>query len=694
MAITDHDIAQRAFASPEWRAAADALFQAAGVAVDVIDFGRQLSYSATPMSCAVCPLAATGKRDGLISCFDAPPPEHAETGRLVCRAGLAALYGRIMHADQVVAHVVMSGFVTSTRDRRALYEQAYSRMGSEESARRAIRALPVIARRQAEAFLSMALASAQTVFDATRERASAAERIEELRLFVSAGHQVVSTEKLDETTLSAITEEAIALIGGEAGAVLRPHGQNLKVIATALGWKGGVGALVPSASTAAGRALETKRTVIAPGRSGSSVLAMPLVLGDRALGVLEVRLPASALPLPQDRVARLSRFAGFIAIALEREDEREAVEHAMVGYAQLNELAAALGGTSDIASVAGLITSVVDKAFVFDVAGLVLTGWGRDLAELVVHGDVTQATIDTALEVAAGRDPSVEPFEEGVRVATHGGSVVEGDEAPDLATLVVDLRHNDLNVGYLFVARADGVHYTKQDHALLEGIAAHASSAFGRAALFMRVREEYAKTIAALSAMLDYGERAPRGHAGRVMEYAMAIGAAMNLDVESIEHLRFAGLLHDVGKTGVPEEILLKPSRLTEEEFERAKCHVEIGAEIVEQIEFLRSLTPIILHHHERWDGTGYPHGLKGEQIPLLARILCVADAFDAMTSERVYAKRLTIREAREEMQRASGSQFDPRVVDALFAVLDRMAIAGSTGLLAQVRHDHPELFA
>lgn len=693
MPISDLDIARRAFSSPEWRSAADALFQASGVTVSVVDFETQESFSPEPISCGICHVSADTRDAGLLNCFGSYPRASADAGRMVCRVGLASLYAPVRHDARIVAHVVISGFVTSTRERRGLYEQVLSRAGNEDSARRAIRTLPVIARRQADAYLSIALASAQTVFDATAERSAASDRIEELRLFVSAGHKVVSTERLDSGALAGIAEEAVALIGGEAGAILRPHGNSLEVVARTDAWRGALGALVSRESTASGRAVETGRTVVAPGKSGSSTLSMPLTLSDTVLGVLEVRLPAEALPLPQDRVARLNRFGQFIAIAVEREDERAAIERAMAGYAQLNELATALGGKSDIAGVAQLITSVLDKAFSFELGGIVLSSWGRDRADVVVHGKVARASVDSVLEIVTGRDVAVDPLAE-LRFVTFEGSLEDIEEPDEWSLAVTHLQYGDLDVGYLFLARSDGVHFGAQDHALLEGITAHASAAFGRTALFSRVRDEYAKTIAALSATLDFGERTPSGHAGRVMEYAMAIGTNMGLGVEALEHLRFAGLLHDVGKSGVPEEILLKPTPLTPEEFERAKAHVEIGAEIVDQIEFLKALTPIILHHHERWDGTGYPHRLKGDRIPLLARVLNVADSFDAMTSERSYAKKLTLAQARDEIRSGSGTQFDPAVVDAFIGVLDRMALAGGTGLLAELNVPDPELFA
>ena len=175
----------------------------------------------------------------------------------------------------------------------------------------------------------------------------------------------------------------------------------------------------------------------------------------------------------------------------------------------------------------------------------------------------------------------------------------------------------------------------------------------------------------------------------------MMIGEELGLPFEDIESLRFAGLLHDIGKTGLPSELLLKPSKLSADELQRVHAHAELGASIVDQIEFLKSLTPVILHHHENYDGTGYPAGLSGDQIPLLARILAVSDAFDAMTTKRVYRKRLSYKQAGLELESSAGTQFDPRIVAALLEALEKQALAGSTGLFApREAQGRPEMLA
>ena len=684
MSSRSREIATQTFLSQGWIEASKAFFQATGVTVSAMDFavGDALSSGSR---CSFCTLAGSAETPSPRSCFgDCSIPEPG-VSRIVCRSGLPTLVVPVEVRGEVAGHLVLGGFVTSTRERRRLYEQLLSRDASEESARMTLKSLALVPRHQAEGYLQIALASARAMLDATSERRDSSDRVEELKLFVSAGQHVVETERLDAVTLGAIAEEAVALIGGQAGAVLRQGGSLLEVVARSGSWRGRVGALVPKEGTASGRAITTGRTVVSGGAAASkesATLALPLTIGERVLGVLEVRLPASALPVSPERVARLDRFGRFIAIALERDDERALVERAAVGYAQLNQLAATLGGQTDMEGVAKIVSSVLDKSFTYDIAGLILTSYGRDHADVVVCGDVTRGELDLVLGEAAGRDAVAEPFQT-LRTVTHRGLITEGGaQRQDWATVVVELSHGELELGYLLLARADGARYNLQDRLLLEGIAAHAGTAFGRAALFGRIRDDYAKTIAALSATLDAGERMPSGHSSRVMGYAMMIGEELGLGYEDIEQLRFAGLLHDIGKTGLPGDILLKPSRLSAEELAQVHSHAEIGASIVDQIEFLKSLTPVILHHHEHWDGSGYPMGLSGEDIPLLARILCVADSFDAMTTKSSYKKRMPFATARRELETNVGMHFDPRVVAALLEALDKQALAGATGLL------------
>jgi len=161
-------------------------------------------------------------------------------------------------------------------------------------------------------------------------------------------------------------------------------------------------------------------------------------------------------------------------------------------------------------------------------------------------------------------------------------------------------------------------------------------------------------------------------HVDRVAAYTFAIGYEMGLPPASLRRLTLGAQMHDIGKIGLPLYILKKPGKLTEAEFEQVKQHTVKGWEIAQQVKALRELGELIRHHHERFDGSGYPDGLKGEQIPLESRIISAADTFDAVTSERPYRPAMTLADAKEELLRVAGSQLDPRCVEALLKALDQ----------------------
>jgi HD-GYP domain-containing protein (c-di-GMP phosphodiesterase class II) len=175
--------------------------------------------------------------------------------------------------------------------------------------------------------------------------------------------------------------------------------------------------------------------------------------------------------------------------------------------------------------------------------------------------------------------------------------------------------------------------------------------------------------LQALMLSLDAKDSYTRGHSDRVSHLARLIAIELELSPEEVDLISTAGLVHDLGKIGVPENILRKPSRLTDSEFAQIKLHPDIGRKIVQEIPLMFRAVPSVLHHHERWDGTGYPRGLKGDQIPLFARILAVADAFDAMSSPRCYKDPISIDFVLTEIERCKNTQFDPQVVEALHRV-------------------------
>jgi putative nucleotidyltransferase with HDIG domain len=202
----------------------------------------------------------------------------------------------------------------------------------------------------------------------------------------------------------------------------------------------------------------------------------------------------------------------------------------------------------------------------------------------------------------------------------------------------------------------------------------------------IRVERSYDATLIALTHALDARDKETEGHSRRVVEYTRLVAVRLGIEGEELKLLCHGALLHDIGKIGVPDGILHKPGPLTEEEWQVMRRHPEIGALMVEEVEYLTEARRIILHHHERWDGRGYPLGLRGTQISLGARAFAIADTVDAITQDRPYRRGRSFDEAREEVLRCRGTQFDPDAVDAFLALpqealLEIAAIRARVGL-------------
>lgn len=190
------------------------------------------------------------------------------------------------------------------------------------------------------------------------------------------------------------------------------------------------------------------------------------------------------------------------------------------------------------------------------------------------------------------------------------------------------------------------------------------------------LRELFYKTIKSISSALDAKDPYTHGHSLRVTLYSLILAKELGLDDITLEEIETAGLLHDIGKVGIPQKILCKPGKLTDEEFEIMKSHPEQGEKIVKKIKKLKIISNWLKTHHERWDGKGYPLGLKGEDIPISARIIAIADTYDAMTSTRSYRKALDHATAIAEIERCAGSQFDPNLASLFIKNQDKILAA------------------
>ncbi len=190
--------------------------------------------------------------------------------------------------------------------------------------------------------------------------------------------------------------------------------------------------------------------------------------------------------------------------------------------------------------------------------------------------------------------------------------------------------------------------------------------------LYVEMKEAHINTVAALSSAIDANDPFTHGHSYRVSRYALRLGKAMNLSSKDLEILEYSALLHDIGKIAIQHDVLLKVGKLSEEEKRTLRQHPSIGADIVENLKFLKEAAVIVRHHHEQPDGKGYPDGLRGDEIPIGSRILLVADAFDAMTSDRPYRKGLPMEKVVEQFELYKGKQFDLQISNLFLAMLRR----------------------
>lgn len=190
-------------------------------------------------------------------------------------------------------------------------------------------------------------------------------------------------------------------------------------------------------------------------------------------------------------------------------------------------------------------------------------------------------------------------------------------------------------------------------------------------ATYDKLEAAYMETIEILRFTVEAKDSYTRGHSDRVAEYSELIGTKLGLSESELKTLKIGGLFHDIGKIGIPDSILLKTSKLDDNEYSEIKNHPAIGAHIISNATIFRDIIPIVKHHHERFDGNGYPSKLQGTQIPYLARITAVADSFDAMTSKRSYRDSLPLDIVREEIIKNSGTQFDPEIARAFLDILD-----------------------
>lgn len=358
----------------------------------------------------------------------------------------------------------------------------------------------------------------------------------------------------------------------------------------------------------------------------------------------------------------------------------------------IHEATRILSSTIDFDDLSIVIIGTIVKVMHADEGSLMLLDKATDELYIKIGKGINEEIVKTQ-KIKRGEDVAGWVLEQNEPVLIVGKASADTrftnikNHTEIMSSVCVPLRMRNGVIGVLKMDRIKTrVNFTMDDLLLTSIFAAEIGGAIERSKTYATLEEKmieltdlniqlkdlFLNTVKTLSSAIDAKDPYTSGHSSQVQKHVIAIADEMNFSSEEKNLMNIIGLLHDIGKIGIKDGILSKPGVLEKEEWEMIKKHPAIGADIIKHIDMFNDVAEIILHHHERYDGNGYPHGLKGEQIPLKSRILSVADSFDAMVSKRPYRDPMPRERAIAEIKSGSGSQFDPEIVDAFLRVLEK----------------------
>jgi len=509
----------------------------------------------------------------------------------------------------------------------------------------------------------------------------------------SRANELASNTELDEL-LDQMLDLIIEVCGGNAGTLYlldsERHELEIKVVEGPGSDQTLVGRRIPIDQGIVGATMTTAQPIVIEDLSNDSrwqrisnnqlelrnVISLPLLLRSQPIGVVQVFNYAES-PLPIMQLLG-SRMASEIekTMLLTASEKRSARLEALV------DIIGVIGSTLDKDAVLRMIVGYVKELLNAEHASLFLTD--EEAGDIVLHIS-TNPDSDNSLRVPRGKGIIGYVVESGETVLVSDvakddrhyqhakdatGIVTTSLIAVPLITRTVQLGA-ELGVSYTRIIggleainKINGT-FNEEDASLLRTLAMQAATVLQIGKLYGDANELFLDTIQAMVASIDAKDPYTNGHSRRVSEYSAAIGRHMNLPPDELHHLRIGALLHDIGKIGVPDFILTKPGRLTDEEKLKMNDHPAIGAHIMQNVRMLSHELPALAEHHERLDGKGYPNGLSGSNISLFGRIVAVADVFDALTSDRPYRAALGVEEVFGMLQRDIGSHFDGECVNA-----------------------------
>ena len=412
-------------------------------------------------------------------------------------------------------------------------------------------------------------------------------------------------------------------------------------------------------------------------RKTRNIISAPLAAGGDMLGVINVVNKLGPTAFSEDDLALLAALAGHAAVAIQNAQLYEGQRRNAAQQALLEQISRHLQQTLNIEELIPLILDEVNKA---------INAEGQSLWLLNAETGIIFCRFATG--------PGAEDIK---RVTVPVGKGIVGSSVKRQESIIIEdaqtderfFRAADDQTGFITrslvcvplvrqgrsigaieaVNKLSGALFTRDDLDLLRNIADSAALSIENARLFAELAASYDSTLDALAAALDLRDRETEGHSRRVVEYTARLARQLGLDETTITDIRRGALIHDIGKIGVPDAILHKPGPLDLEERKVMDKHPQAGYEMLLGIPYLQEEIKIVLGHQEKWDGTGYPRGLKGEAIPLGARLFAIADTYDALTSDRPYRKGRPAEVAREIIAEEAGRQFDPKAVAAFLAV-------------------------
>ena len=352
-------------------------------------------------------------------------------------------------------------------------------------------------------------------------------------------------------------------------------------------------------------------------------------------------------------------------------DKRDLIDEVSRRYKEINlfyYFTEKILGCNSLKDVALLTLSLVNNFIKADTVSIMLKNDETNWIDVISAYDYDEKTVKNSIVPFNGE--SIAEF-----VMLSGSAEIINDISLDGWTapsggktgsmMCAPLKIKDKVIGAINIATEDNTEFSSSDLKLFTTLSHNVGIFVENVKLYKDLKEIFISTVYTLAETIEMRDDYTGNHTKRVMEYSYAIGEVLGMDKDSLEALRLSAILHDIGKIGVRDDVLLKPGKLTDEEFGLMKKHPVFGEDILKKIKGLEHIIPGVKHHHERHDGRGYPDGLKEDEIELNAKIISVADTFDAMTTDRPYRKGLDSKTAIDELIRCSGTQFDGKIVDA-----------------------------